>query len=49
MDICLETYQRECIEDIFNKIESGAKRISVAMTVDLAKKQNAYIFSGRNY
>ena len=39
MDICLETYQRECIEDIFNKIESGAKRISVAMTVDLAKNK----------
>lgn len=39
MDRCLETYQRECIEDIFNKIESGAKRISVAMTVDLAKNK----------
>lgn len=37
MDVCLRAYQRECIENIFNKIESGAKRISVAMTVGLGK------------
>ncbi|MGN0514313.1 MAG: DEAD/DEAH box helicase family protein [Lachnospiraceae bacterium] len=37
MDIYLRSYQRECIENIFNKIESGETRISVAMTVGLGK------------
>ena len=37
MDVYLRSYQRECIEKIFNKIESGATRISVAMTVGLGK------------
>ena len=37
MDVYLRSYQRECIENIFNKIESGATRISVAMTVGLGK------------
>lgn len=37
MDVYLRSYQRECIENIFNKIESGATRISVAMTVRLGK------------
>lgn len=37
MDVYLRSYQRECIENIFNKIESGVTRISVAMTVGLGK------------
>lgn len=37
MDVYLRSYQREYIEKIFNKIESGATRISVAMTVGLEK------------
>lgn len=33
MDIVLREHQEKCIHDILNKIESGAKRLSVAMTL----------------